>query len=94
MSRALKTNGGITISALQLVAPQTPGLKVAGAMIFAALGTPSGTGFPEHQKWAMKGHPMTFAALDLTCSAKTVREAALGAVSHVDGEVYDLPRKG
>ncbi|RAV34499.1 5-methylcytosine restriction system specificity protein McrC [Corynebacterium heidelbergense] len=73
------------LSAPQLIAAQMPGPKVAGAMVFAALGTQSSTDFPEHQEWVMNGHPITFAALDLTRSAKSIREAVLGAVGPVSG---------
>ena len=52
---------------------------VAGAMVYAALGTPEST-FNQHQQFRIHGHDFTFAALDLTGRASTVREGALAAL--------------
>lgn len=52
---------------------------VAGAMVYAALGTPKST-FKQHQQFRIHGHDFTFAALDLTGRASTVREGALAAL--------------
>lgn len=52
---------------------------VAGAMVYAALGTPEST-FNQHQQFRIHGHDFTFAALDLTGRASAIRDGALAAL--------------
>lgn len=62
------------------------GTPVHGVMVYAALGIPadhsglSAGDFPDVQEFSIGAYRMRFAALDLTDSARKVREAALAAV--------------
>lgn len=92
MTTSNRTNSGYTLKSGHLYQIQSYVLAhaaalaeggdirpVAGAMVYAALGTPESS-FNQHQQFRIHGHDFTFAALDLTGRASTVREGALAAL--------------
>lgn len=92
MATSNRTNTGYTLKSGHLYQIQSyvlahaaelaePGevRRVTGAMVYAALGAPKST-FNQHQQFRIHGHDFTFAALDLTGRASTVREGALAAL--------------
>ena len=76
----------ITSYATAYALNEPAGTPVHGVMVYATLGLPAGhsdfsaSDFPDVQEFSIGQHRMRFAALDLTGSARKVREAALAAV--------------
>lgn len=76
----------ITSYATAYAMNEPAGTPVHGVMVYATLGLPAGhsdlsaSDFPDVQEFSIGQHRMRFAALDLTGSARKVREAALAAV--------------